>query len=395
MSLYLPSMQITRGVLAADLWRLRAAARDASPVSGLTHAFYRYPARFSPVFAGTAIELFSKRGDLVLDPYMGGGTTIVEAMVRGREAVGNDINSLSVFLTRVKSTPLQAEERAALAIWADVVVPSLRYSNTTEDLQSFFCDRRTFNLSLPKARAIKKVMALALRSMDCLPTVKARDFARCALLNAGQLFLNGQRRTGSLVEFRARLRATVHSMLVSADELAGRGERLPTPVLINASAEDLGSHEPFSGGHRARLVVTSPPYPGIHMLYHRWQVDGRRESPAPYWLADCQDGQGNAFYNFAGRERAEDQYFKQSLATLQGVRAAMEKNGIVVQLIAFSDPPKQLSRYLQNMEMASFREIRLQGTHRIWRNVPSRRWHAQMKGRLNGSREVVLVHEAV
>ena len=57
--------------------KLTKSALDKSRITGLTHNFYRYPARFSPAFASTAIELFSKPGDVVLDPYMGGGTTIV------------------------------------------------------------------------------------------------------------------------------------------------------------------------------------------------------------------------------------------------------------------------------------------------------------------------------
>ena len=34
---------------------------------GLTHGFYKYPARFSPVFASAAIRAFTEPGDLVLD----------------------------------------------------------------------------------------------------------------------------------------------------------------------------------------------------------------------------------------------------------------------------------------------------------------------------------------
>src|SRR5262249_7180553 len=52
-------------------------------VSGLTHNFYRYPARFSPRFARGAIEAFSERGDVILDPFMGGATTLVEARALG------------------------------------------------------------------------------------------------------------------------------------------------------------------------------------------------------------------------------------------------------------------------------------------------------------------------
>lgn len=63
-----------------------AAVHSQEPVTGLTHNFYRYPARFSPQFARAAIEVFSEPGDVVLDPFMGSGTTLVEASALGRLA---------------------------------------------------------------------------------------------------------------------------------------------------------------------------------------------------------------------------------------------------------------------------------------------------------------------
>src|SRR5258708_30042297 len=87
-----------------------AAARDGRPVRGLTHDYYKYPARFSPVFARAAIELFTKPGDLVLDPHVGGGTTLVEALAAGREGLGVDISSLAEFVASVKCTILSEAE---------------------------------------------------------------------------------------------------------------------------------------------------------------------------------------------------------------------------------------------------------------------------------------------
>jgi DNA modification methylase len=85
---------------------LEASAKVVSVVEGLTHSFYRYPARFSPEFAASAIRLFSDPGDLIIDPFMGGGTTILEGFVAGRRVYGCDINSLALFIARVKTTPL-------------------------------------------------------------------------------------------------------------------------------------------------------------------------------------------------------------------------------------------------------------------------------------------------
>ena len=97
--------------------RFMMGVQSTEPVAGLTHNFYRYPARFSPQFARAAIEAFSKPGDVILDPFMGGATTLVEARALGRHAVGSDINSLSVFLSRVKTTPLSERDLGRIADW--------------------------------------------------------------------------------------------------------------------------------------------------------------------------------------------------------------------------------------------------------------------------------------
>src|SRR5262249_9355241 len=101
------------------------AINYAGYVSGLTHDFYRYPARFSPLFAQAAVEAFTAPGDTVLDPFSGGGTSLVEALALGRNAVGLDISPLAVFLGRVKTAVLSDDDLALLAAWARDTAPTL------------------------------------------------------------------------------------------------------------------------------------------------------------------------------------------------------------------------------------------------------------------------------
>ena len=89
---------------------LLKSLQDSTSIKGLTHNYYNYPARFSPLFAKTVIETFSSPGDSVLDPFMGGGTSLVEAFVSGRRSAGNDINQLSLFLSKVKTTLIKDED---------------------------------------------------------------------------------------------------------------------------------------------------------------------------------------------------------------------------------------------------------------------------------------------
>jgi DNA methylase len=381
--------------------KLRASALDTEPVSGLTHCFYKYPARFSPQFVSGAIESFSKPGDVVLDAYMGGGTTVVEGFARGRKTVGCDINSLAVFVAKVKTTCLARGEIEEITRWARHVIPTLSYHSNRSGASEYICPARTHNLSLPRARPIKKLLALALVGIDSMSTTHAQDFARCALLNVGQWALNGRRRAPSLQDFRGRVTETTLKMLNGLGQLnqtISAQEGASQPLLIHGSAEELPKHRSFAEQKvLADLVVTSPPYPGVHVLYHRWQVDGRRETPAPYWIANRTDGEGASYYSFGDRKESSlDAYFMSSLRTLKAIRSAMRNGATIVQMIAFSDPGTQLRRYLRNMSAAGFSEVKGSAGRsvRTWRNVPGRSWHANLKGQTSSSREVVLVHFA-
>ncbi len=70
----------------------------------LSHKFHSYPARFIPQIPLTFINLLTKKGDIVLDPFCGCGTTIVECFLNNRNAIGNDFNPLAVLISKVKTT---------------------------------------------------------------------------------------------------------------------------------------------------------------------------------------------------------------------------------------------------------------------------------------------------
>lgn len=386
------------GPVGAAAFRLLAeAALDQQPISGSTHNFYRYPARFSPRFAAAAIHHFSQPGDLVLDPYMGGGTAVVEGLAAGRRVVGNDLNSLAAFITKVKITSLVEAENTAIRHWAWEKVPKLSYRLPPEELRPFVDSEKTKNLSLVRARFIKKAVAAALASITNLPTENAQNFAKCALLRVAQWALDGRQRHTPLSDFRARLQATTHEMLQSIASLSAQVRHSRgTATLLNVNTAVLDEDPVFAEQKQlASLVITSPPYPGVHVLYHRWQVDGRRETPAPYWIAGCNDGQGASFYNFADRRPyAANNYFRTSLLTLRAIRRTLRDGGYMVQMVAFNRPDEQLQRYLDNMQAAGFAEISVGSDGRIWRQVPNRKWHASQQGPTNSANEVVLVHRA-
>jgi len=75
-----------------------------------THTFHPYPARFIPQIPSTFIKLFTEKGDTVFDPMCGCGTTLVEALLHNRNAIGNDLNPLAALISKVKTTLISEEE---------------------------------------------------------------------------------------------------------------------------------------------------------------------------------------------------------------------------------------------------------------------------------------------
>ena len=71
-----------------------------------------YRACFKPQLPEFFITRLTKPGDAVYDPFMGRGTTPVQAALMGRQPMGNDINPLSVLLTRPRLNPPALSEVA-------------------------------------------------------------------------------------------------------------------------------------------------------------------------------------------------------------------------------------------------------------------------------------------
>lgn len=72
-----------------------------------------YRACFKPSLPAFFLDRLSAPGDAVLDPFMGRGTTPLEAALRGRIPCGNDVNPLSAMLLRPRLCPPELPAIAA------------------------------------------------------------------------------------------------------------------------------------------------------------------------------------------------------------------------------------------------------------------------------------------
>jgi len=381
--------------------RLIVGARDDLPVAGLTHNFYRYPARFSPRFVRAAIETFTRPGDLVLDPFLGGGTSLVEALALGRDGVGVDISSLAEFVSTVKTTVLEQPELDRLTAWAERLSEVINIRLAAKCFDGYAEAGYYKHLNSASRWRLRKCVEQAVWSAKTLRCRRLEEFARCVVLRTAQWALDGRKRLPTVAEFRDRIRVNAHEMIAGArglGSLVNQCQPRSKIRVINRSANGLEGDPYISMLRPPNLVITSPPYPGIHVLYHRWQVDGRKEAPLPFMIANKLDGAGSSYYTMGDRQYPElATYFASLKGAMTSVAAVADERTVVVQMVAFSDPSRQLPRYLETMREAGLQEMflpSLQGERdgRLWRSVPGRRWYSDQRGDTPGSQEVVLIH---
>ncbi len=121
-----------------------------------------YRACFKPQLPRFFIDLLTRPGDTVYDPFMGRGTTVIEAALLGRIPFGCDINPLSVQLTRPRLRPPHAGEIAERLRQIDFA----DFDEFPEDLLVFYHPETLRQIAALKKHLCLRREARALDNVD-------------------------------------------------------------------------------------------------------------------------------------------------------------------------------------------------------------------------------------
>ena len=218
-------------------------------------------------FKGQLPEFFIQRltttGDSVYDPFMGRGTTLVQAALMGRRPIGNDINPLSVFLTRPRLAPPKLDEiatRLRKIDWSfsDPLIEELLvfyHPDTLREIQALrrYLIERDREHMLDNTDDWIRMVALnrltghspGFFSVYSLPPNQAVSVASQAKINAKRNQVPPRRDVPKLIERKSR-------DLLKAGGVASH----PPGILLTGPAENT----PTLRDGSIQLVVTSPPF---------------------------------------------------------------------------------------------------------------------------------------
>lgn len=285
-----------------------------------THGVYRYFGKFPAPIAAKLIDDYTKPGDLVIDPACGSGTTGVEALLSGREALLFDVNPLSVLIAKVKSTPIAFDElvNSISRLKKRFERSSVKNFETSEiDLRHWFLPETISQLSRLKS-AISLERDRKVR--DFLLMVFASIIRRVSLATTqqGRMFLDVKTGIEEIWPFFEK----------SGLGAAQRISELPheTGVIVRQRSlfdEDLTSLP------KAPLVIYHPPYfnaykyTSINSLEMAWLDFPRKET---------RQNEIREFFKVGKAENAKH-YVDDMVRTLENIRMLTAENGVVAMMI--------------------------------------------------------------
>jgi len=263
------------------------------------------PARFIYKLPKWVIKKYAKNNDVILDPFVGSGTTLIEAMKLRRNAIGMDYNPLSFLISKVKTTYFTTRVFLESFNFLEDRLRKTNYYNLRpiyKAINFWFSEESQKALSNVKAN-IKSITNESVKDFFWLTFSQVvRKASRCGdgqLLTARRKNFNNKSELTKEEIYNIFLKkAKENFATLSNFHLKNNLNNVGVKII-------LGDAKALDGINKTDLIITSPPY--INAIDYVWA-----SKLELHWLdkVKATDDRLNLYKKEVGTERFEDKEYK-------------------------------------------------------------------------------------
>lgn len=271
---------------------------NTSSVTQHTHGFHKYPAKFIPQLPKWAINKYLKNqtNRLILEPFCGSGTTLIESSLSGNYSIGIDIDPLSALISKVKTTKIDPEKLILIVDWVKESIknpPKELFVPDCQTLEHWFTKEAVNKLSV--------IRTLINRAIDNFGNEKAikdiQDLLIVCFSSIIRRTSNADNESQKTYVSHTKIKQPEEVFTLFFSQLDYYVERItefslnpnlkPARVIISSSASTLIN---LLEGKKADLAITSPPYiKAIDYIYN--------QMVELFWIGDLFDMQTQNLQN--------------------------------------------------------------------------------------------------
>lgn len=241
----------------------------------LTHGIHSYPAKYIPELPREIIKECTKERNIVLDPFCGSGTTLLEASIAGRKSIGIDSNPIATLVSKAKTTVLNDKELEQIdniiIILKNIDLSSLSlcWIPTVQNLNHWFQENVITELSwlrqfiLANSKGNLQNFLLCIYSSIIVNVSNQESNTRYAAKNKNIS-------DGFTIEAFCRKLKQEKTRMLELSQIKKIIKNEPTIICSDTGKVD----QEMVPDNSVDIIITSPPYANSYdyYLYHKWRM---------------------------------------------------------------------------------------------------------------------------
>lgn len=238
------------------------------------HKMCSYLGTFPAALARSLITMLTDEGDVVVDPFSGRGTTLLECRLTGRKALASDLNPIAIALTRAKNASTSVarvlKRIAELEAGFDPLLYEPEAQVEWDDIRLIFHPKTLAELCYLRRKLLASKAEVDHFLIGCVLGIMhgserndgTSSYASISMPNTYSMPPNYVRRfveTNQLQRVHRNvfelLRTKAHRLFTKAAKFRTRG------IVAQTDVRDLSTTKEFQGFRgRVQLALCSPPY---------------------------------------------------------------------------------------------------------------------------------------